>query len=91
MEDNTVCKGELINLCSQLCSGIITSVSAGENLVIDDAVLQTMEVQFATAKCVSYVLLRRQGNLEHADITRYLFKGKNCRDNAMELCNCATL
>ena len=59
--------------------------------MIDDAVLQTMKVQFATAKYVPHVLLRRQGNLGHADITLYLFKDRNCRDNAMELCNCATL
>ena len=87
MEDNTRFKGKLMNLRTQLCKGIITSVSAGPNLVIDGTILHTMEVKFATAKCVPYMLLRKEGNFEHVDIPLYSFTGKNCRDNAVKYIN----
>ena len=86
-EDNTRFKGELMNLRTQLCNGIITLVSVGHDLVIGGTILNTMEVKFATAKCVPYMLLRQEGNFKHVDITPYFFTGKNCRDNAVKYIN----
>jgi len=86
-EDNTRFKGELVNLRTQLRKGIINSVSAGPHLVIDGKILQTMEVKFATAKCIPYMLLREEGNFEHMAITPYFFTGKKCRDKVVKYIN----
>ena len=76
MDDNGICHSKLVNPRNQLHSGIITSVSAEETLLIDGTRLHTMKVTFATEKCGPYVLLRREGSLEHADITPYSFLQK---------------
>ena len=84
MGDDTIYKVELVNLRKQLCSGCIESVSEGEILVIDGKVLETMDVKFARTPCVAHMLLRKQGLVDHSEITPYLFKGKGCRDKALK-------
>ena len=84
MGDDTIYKVELVNLRKQLCSGRIESVSKGEILVIDGTVLETMEVKFARTPCVAHMLLRRQGLVDHLEITPYLFKSKGGRDKALK-------
>ena len=84
MGDDTIYKVELVNLRKQLCSGCIESVSEGEILVIDGNVLETTEVKFAKTPCVAHMLLRKQGLVDHSEITPYLFKGKGCRDKALK-------
>ena len=76
-EDNTRFKGELVNLRTQLRKGIINSVSAGPHLVIDGKILQTMEVKFATAKCIPHMLLRKEGIFEHMDITPHFSQARS--------------
>ena len=76
MEDNTRFKGKLTNLRTQLRNGIITSVSVGHDLVIGGTILHTMEVKFSTSKCVPYMLLRQEGNVEHVDITPYFSQAR---------------
>ena len=83
IKDNVIYHIELGNLRRQLRSGVIKSIEAGEPLMIKGIMLHKFKVTFATAKCVPYVLLRKQGNLQHADITPYFFTSLNCRDTVL--------
>jgi len=77
MQDNDKYHQELRNLRSQRLSGIITCVMAGEPLVVSGNTFHVMEITFAGVQCAPCMLLRRDGNTDHLDVTPYLFKSAN--------------
>ena len=87
MQDNDIFHQELRNLRKQRISGIITCVMAGEPLVVSGSRFHVMEVTFASAQCAPYMLLRRDGNSDHMDITPYLFKSANSQNAAITYIN----
>ena len=87
MQDNDIFHQELRNLRKQRISGIITCVMAGESLVISSDKFHVMEVTFACAQCAPHMLLRRDGNTDHLDITPYLFKSASSQNAAITYIN----
>lgn len=87
IQDNQIFHFELRLLHRQLHSRVIKNISSEELSIIDEKTLQPIEVTFATTKCVPYALLCKKGDLQHADITSYLFTSPSCRDKTRQYIN----
>ena len=87
MQDNDMYHQELRNLRNQRISGIITCVMAGEPLVVSGNTFHVMEITCAGAQCAPCMLLRRDGNTDHLDVTPYLFKSANSLNAAITYIN----
>ena len=87
MQDNDMYHQELRNLRNQRISGIITCVMAGEPLVVSGNTFHVMEITCAGAQCAPCMLLRRDGNTDHLDVTPYLFKSNNSLNAAITYIN----
>ena len=62
----------------------ILSIVAGEPINLNGRELHTMEVEFRGLSCQPYFLLRRDGNLAHANKTPYFFIGQQTRDRSIK-------
>ena len=87
MQDNDRYHQELRNLRNQRLRGVITCVMAGEPLVISGNTFHVMEITFAGVQCAPCMLLRRDGNTDHLDVTPYLFKSNNSLNAAITYIN----
>ena len=83
IEDNDEYHVELRNLRRQVRSGVITTVKAGLDLSVGGTNLHVMEVTYAGVQCGPNMLLRKEGKVEDADVTPYLFKSENSRNMAV--------
>jgi len=87
MQDNDRYHQELRNLRNQRLSGVITCVRSGEPLVVSGHTFHVMEITFAGVQCAPCMLLRRDGNTDHLDVTPYLFKSINSLNAAITYIN----
>ena len=83
IEDNDEYHVELRNLRRQVRSGVITTVKAGLDLSVGGTNQHVMEVTYAGVQCGPNMLLRKEGKVEDADVTPYLFKSENSRNMAV--------
>lgn len=75
---------ELKQLRKQFRDGRVTSVTAGDDHIVGDTTLHTMEVDFINQPCYPYMLLRERGLIDDTDHTPYFFTSARSRDNAIE-------
>ena len=87
IQDNDLYHQELRNLQNQRINGIITCVIAGEPLVVSGNTFHMMEITFVNVQCAPCMLLHRDGNTDHLDVTLYLFKSANSRNTAITYIN----
>ena len=83
IEDNDEYHVELRNLRRQVRSGVVTTVKAGLDLSVAGTNLHVMEVTYAGVQCGPNMLLRKEGKVEDADVTPYLFKSEHSRNMAV--------
>ena len=81
--DRDVYRSKLRNLKNMIKTDIIINVNAGESFPIEGRTLYPLEIELRDVKCHAYMLIRRRGRLDDADVTPYLFVSQKSRDDAM--------
>ena len=81
--DRDVYHSELRNLKKMIKTDTIINVNAGESFPIEGRTLYPLEIELRDVKCHAYMLIRRRGQLDDADVTPYLFVSQKSRDDAM--------
>ena len=71
---------EMTNLKRNIRDGHISSITAGEPIIINGTHLYPMDVRVDNSPCYPYMLLRRRGRYEDADNTPYFFRSRQKRD-----------
>ena len=74
---------EMRNLHVGMSSGIVKKVKKGSNLMIKETNLFSMAVEFKETQCHACFLLQRNGLMEDADFTPYLFTCERKRDEIL--------
>ena len=81
--DRNVYHSERRNLKKMIKTDTIINVNAGESFPIEGRTLYPLEIELRDVKCHAYMLIRRRGRLDDADVTPYLFVSQKSRDDAM--------
>ena len=71
--DRDVYHSELQHLKRMINTRIIINVKAGELFSIEGRTLYPLEIELRDIKCHAYMLIRRWGRFDDADVTPYLF------------------
>ena len=74
---------EMTNLKRNIRDGHISSITAGEPIIINGTHLYPMDVRVDNSPCYPYMLLRRRGRYEDADNTPYFFRSRQKRDETI--------
>ena len=81
--DRDVYHSELRNLKKMMKTNTIINFNAGESISIEGRTLYPLEIELRDVKCHAYMLIRRRGLFDDADVTPYLFVSQKSRDDAM--------
>ena len=81
--DRDVYHTELRNLKKMIKTNTIINFNAGESISIEGRTLYPLEIELRDVKCHAYMLIRRRGLFDDADVTPYLFVSQKSRDDAM--------
>jgi hypothetical protein len=71
---------EMRNLKWSIRQRQVTSITAGETIMIEGTPLFPIDLRFDNAPCYPYMLLLRRGVLDDADNTPYFFRSRQKRD-----------
>ena len=79
-EDKDRYREEMRNIRLGMSSGVVKKVKKGSNLMIKETNLFSMDIEFKETPCHAWFLLQRNGLIEDADFTPYLFTCERKRD-----------